>query len=337
MKKFSILLIYFLLLIYNISFAQHKLKFGSVIPADSPWEKGLNEYIKHVHDKSAGSIQIKTYLGGQLGGEVEMIKSIAMGTLHGGAFSTASIAEALNIPELLTFELPFLFNNDAEADYIMDKVMFQKMSDLMAKKGLVLIMWGTNGWRCFGSNVKPIYSPADLKGVKMRSQESEMYINFYKAIGASPIPIATPDVLVSLKTGMVNGFDQTPIFSASTSWITAVKYFTLSKHVYQPGAIVLSKRAFDKMTAQEQQIILASGVKDNLVKKAREYVRVEDSEITSSLAATYKVSVIELSAAQREEFKKTTKDVYTKLEVKIGTELTKKIQSELTIFRQQKK
>jgi TRAP-type transport system periplasmic protein len=321
-----------ILVVFFASTQEYRVKFGSVIPKDSPWETGLNEYIRYAEGKSNNTIKFKTYLGGQLGGEVEMIKSVSMGTLEAGAFSTAAISEALSIPQLQVFELPFLFESDEEADAVMD-AMFKTMSGIMEKKGLMLVMWGTNGWRSFGSRTKPILKPSDLKGMKMRSQESEVYINFYKSLGATPVPISTPDVLVSLKSGMVDGFDQTPIFSVSTGWVTASKHFTLSNHIYQPGAIVISKKFYDKLPDEAKQAILASSARVNLQKRTNKYVRDEDAEIVASMAEGFGIKPVTLTDAQRSEFKNATKGVYSQMESKIGKDVMQQLQNEISKYR----
>lgn len=325
-----------LILMFLVQTEEYKVKFGSVIPKDSPWETGLNEYIKYAEAKSGNKIRFKTYLGGQLGGEVEMIKSVAMGTLEGGAFTTAALAEALSIPELQVFELPFLFESDEEADHVMD-AMFQKMSDIMAKKGVILVLWGTNGWRSFGTREKAITSPTDLKGLKMRSQESEVYINFYKSLGATPVPISTPDVLVSLKSGMVDGFDQTPIFAVSTGWITSVKHYTISNHIYQPGAIVISKKFYDKLPAEAKEGILASKARINLQKNSRQYVRKDEAEIMETIEPGFGVKVHKLTETQKAEFKKESSSVVKTLESKIGKNIINSVNEEINNYRSSKK
>lgn len=312
-----------------------RVRFGSVIPKDSPWEEGINAYIKNVETKSGNKVKFKTYLGGQLGGEVEMIKSVAMGSLDAGAFTVAAVSEALSIPQLQVFELPFLFNSDEEADYVMDQ-MFDVMSDVFAKKGLVLIMWGTNGWRSFGTKSKPVLSPADLKGLKMRSQESDVYINFYKTMGATPVPISTPDVLVALKTGMVDGFDQTPVFSLSTGWINTVKYFTLSKHIYQPGCIVFSKKYFDKLSPELQEAILSKNERSALQKSSRELIRKDDAFILSTFP-DMGINVHTLSESQRDVFKKASAPVYTTMEAKMGKSVINVTNAHIRKFREGKK
>lgn len=332
-------LFFFQLAIMNpvFTFAQeYKVKFGSVIPKDSPWEAGLKDYTKEAENKAGGRLMFKMYLAGMLGGEVEMIKSISLGTLDAGAFSTASIAEALSMPELQVFEMPFLFNSDEEADAVMD-AMYAKMSELLLKKNVILVMWGTNGWRSFGTKSKAITKPSDLKGVKMRSQESAVYESFFKALSATPVPIATPDVLVSLKTGMVDGFDQTPIFSVSTGWITAVKHYTVSKHIYQPGAVLLSKKFYDKLPEDLKKAVLPNEeLRKSLQNKSRSLVRKDDNEVLANISKNFGTKVTVLTDQQRAEFKKATLGVYTTLEPKIGKEILQMVNAEIAKFRGKK-
>lgn len=333
MKRFFVLVL--VALILSSSQEPNRVRFGSVIPKDSPWEEGINAYIKNAETKAGGKIKFKTYLGGQLGGEVEMIKSVAMGSLDAGAFTVAAVSEALSIPQLQVFEMPFLFNSDEEADYVMDQ-MFDVMSDVFAKKGLVLVMWGTNGWRSFGTKSKPVLSPADLKGLKMRSQESDVYINFYKTMGATPVPISTPDVLVALKTGMVDGYDQTPVFSLSTGWINTVKHFTLSKHIYQPGCIVLSKKYFEKLSPDVQEAILSKNERPALQKNSRELIRKDDAFILSTFP-DMEIKVHNLTEAQRDAFKKASAPVYTTMEAKMGKSVLNVTNAHIRKFREGKK
>jgi len=334
-KIFSLLM--FIGVFSTLSFAQNnfKIRFGSVIPPDSPWEEGINDYIKKVESKAGGQITFKKYLGGQLGGEVEMIKSIAMGSLEAGAFSTAAIAEALGIPELETLELPFLFESDQEADYVMDN-LFEIISRYFEDKGVVLIMWGTNGWRSFGTKNKAITSPGDLKGLKMRSQESDVYINFYKAMGATAVPMATPDVLMALKTGMVDGYDQTPVFSLSTGWINTVKYYTVTKHIYQPGAVIVSKKFFDKLPDNLKEALLIKSDRAALQAKSRNAVRTEDAAVLSSFP-DLGITVTNLTKAQRDEFKKASEPVYKALEKKVGSHIIKIVRDKIKEFKEGKK
>lgn len=321
----SVIVLLLVVIIYTEAFSQTRVRFGSVIPADSPWEEGIKNYFDHVEKKTGGKVKFRTFLGGQLGGEVEMIRSIAMGTLDAGAFTLAGIAEGLSIPELQVFELPFLFENDEEADYVMDK-MFDRMAKILENKGLILVMWGTNGWRSIGTKSKAVTAPVHLNGMKMRSQESEVHVNFYRTLGATPVPVSAPEVLLALRTGMVDGFDQAPVFSVSAGWMNTIKYFTLSRHIYQPGAIVISKRFFDRLPDSYKEHVRAADVRSDLQKKSRELIRKEDVAILEILEPTFGVELIRLTPTQRDAFKRSSQPVYRQMEKSIGKNLIMEVQ-----------
>ncbi len=99
-------------------------------------------------------------------------------------------------------------------------------------------------------------SPAALSGMKMRSQESKIHLDTFKSFGSTPVSMTVAEVMSGLQTGVVDGFSNTPIFSFATSWTSAVDHFTYTKHLYQPGIIVASKKWFDKLTPDLQKIIL---------------------------------------------------------------------------------
>ena len=102
---------------------------------------------------------------------------------------------------------------------------------------MILAFWSENGFRHFGTKDKPIKSPADLRGKKMRSQESFVHLEMWKAFGASAVPIATTEVLTALQTGTVDGFDQATLYAIAASWYKSIKFFTVSNHIYQPAII----------------------------------------------------------------------------------------------------
>lgn len=116
-------------------------------------------------------------------------------------------------------------------------------------------MWSENGWHGFATKSKCIAKPADLKGLRMRSQESAIHLDTYKALGATPIELPVPEVLSSLEVGVVDGFSNTPLFSFASGWYRPIAHYTYSRHIYQPGLIVVSKKWFDKLPEKLQKIV----------------------------------------------------------------------------------
>jgi tripartite ATP-independent transporter DctP family solute receptor len=245
------------------------LKLATVAPEGTPWSDGLAQFKTLVETKSGGAIKVKLFLGGMLGDENETVQQTQRGQIQGVGGSTGAIATL--VPEVNVLELPFLFRNAGEADKVLDGVALPVLEKAFRARGLVLGFWSENGYRSFGTSFGFIKSPADLKGRKMRSQVNPVHLEMYKAFGASPVPIPTTEVLTSLQTGVIQGYDQTPLYASAGQWLSSTKYYTLSNHIYQPAAIVFNKTFFDGLSAQNQAILLAA--RAELVPKMRREIR----------------------------------------------------------------
>lgn len=228
-------------------------KVGSVAPEGTPWAEWI-EGIKGRMDKdTGGKLKLKIFLGGKLGGEKEMVEETRNGNLH--LFGGSTGAVAAYVPELNVLELPFIFTSDAEADFVLDKLR-EKVARLLEAKGFVMVMWAENGWHGYGVKGRCVEKVEDMKGLKMRSQESYVHLETYKAFGASPVEMAVPEVLGALQTGTVDGYSNTPLFSFATSWYNGITHFTYSKHIYQPAVMVISKKWFDQQPEDIKKALL---------------------------------------------------------------------------------
>lgn len=230
------------------------VKAGSVAPEGTPWDEWLKSVKNRMEKESGGELSMKVYLGGKLGGEKEMVEDTKVGRLQLFGGSVGALA-AKYVPELNVFELPFLFESDAEVDYVLDKLR-PEVKKLLEQRGFVFGMWAENGWHGYAVKGKCIQKPEDMTGLKMRSQESRIHLETYKAFGASPVELPVPEVLSSLQTGVVDGFSNTPLFSFATSWYQGVDHFTYTQHIYQPGIIVYSKKWFDAQPKNLQAILV---------------------------------------------------------------------------------
>jgi TRAP-type C4-dicarboxylate transport system substrate-binding protein len=218
-------------------------KVGSVAPEGTPWAEWIDGIKARMDKDTGGKLKLKIFLGGKLGGEKEMVEETKNGNLHLFGGSTGSIATW--VPELNVLELPFIFTSDAEADFVLDKLR-DRVAKLLEAKGFVMVMWAENGWHGYGVKGKCIGQVEDMKGLKMRSQESYVHIETYKAFGASPVEMAVPEVLGALQTGTVDGYSNTPLFSFATSWYNGITHYSYTKHIYQPALMVVSKKWFDQ-------------------------------------------------------------------------------------------
>ncbi len=284
------------------------LRLATVAPDGTPWSDGLQRFKKLVEAAVPGRISIRPFLGGVLGDENETVVSCQRGQIEGVGASTGALSSV--VPELAVLELPYLFRSPVEADHILDTVVLADLELAFKNRGLVLGFWSENGNRCFGTNFGFVTSPAALKGHKMRSQESGVHIQMYRAFGASPVPIPVTEVLTSMQTGVIDGYDNTPLFSMAAQWTSATKFFTITNHIYQPAAIVFNKTWFDGLPADLRTALL--GARGGLVQEMRKMIRALTPDLVANLGYM-DIAVHELTPAERATFDapaKAARDAY---------------------------
>jgi tripartite ATP-independent transporter DctP family solute receptor len=281
------------------------LKLASVAPEGTPWAEQLAAYKQKVEAAAGGRLKIKPFLGGALGDENQTVGECRRGAIALWGGTTGALATS--VPEISVLELPYLFRDAAQADHVLDDVLGEELKKRLEARGFVPLFWSENGFRSFGTKWAPVKTPADLKGHKMRSQESLVHLEMYRALGALPQPIATTEVLPALQTGVVDGFDQTPLYTFAASWHLAIKHYTLSEHIYQPGLVLASKKEFDKLPADLQKLLTADVGK--ITRDGRAAVR-EMAPLLIQNFAGAKIPVYKPSAAEREAFVKATAPVY---------------------------
>ncbi len=281
--------------------AQFVMNIGTVAPDGTPWADQLKDLKRRIEKDSNGRIKVKMFLGGALGSEIEMIQDVARGErLQGGGFSTGAIGEGLDIPVLMMPELPYLFRSVAEADVILDEVLYGPTNVALGEKGMVLAAWAENGWRSFATKGGPATSPAELSKFKMRSQEAPVHLNMYKALGVQAVAKPVSEVLPALNTGIVDGFDNTPLFSLASGWIGPTTHYTLSKHIYQPAAVVYSKKFIDSLPADLQKLVMGDPHAE--AKRGRIGVRTLDADLLATIEGMGK-KIVKLTPEQNKAFR----------------------------------
>lgn len=312
-----------------------ELKFGTLAPDNTPWSDILKNFKKNLQKSTQGKVRVKLYLNGVLGDEAAMLQKMKFGQLTGGGFSTGGISTV--VPELQVFEIPYLFESDDEADYVMDEVL-PDMRKACEAKGLYLYIWAVNGWLDFGSSdpKKPILGLADLKGAKAFMQETDIQRAFWGAVGANPVPLPVPDVLGGLQRGIVTCYTTTPIFGSAAQWFTMTKHWTVSHHIYQPAAVVFDLKWWNGLPEDLKKTI--NGFAPELQKAARKDVRGIDADILKEFQGAGIEVHREMPAAGRAELKKACEGIPAAL-VKDGVfsqELYEKVTKAIAVCRANK-
>lgn len=294
------------------------MKLATVAPDNTPWSELLKRYKSAVETKSGHRIEVKVFLGGTLGDENESVTKVKRGQIQAAGVSTGAVAS--QVPEINVVEVPYLFRSFDEADHVLDNHLTAPLETLFRRYGLVFGFWSENGFRQFGSRDRFIKTVDDLSKRKMRSQESPIHLEMWKAFGASPTPIPTTEVLTALQTGTVDGFDQATLFTIAASWYKTIKFFSVSDHMYQPALIVLNQAWFDALPADLQKVVLDEG--RGLQAKGRKAVR----SILPDLVGIMKnegVAVYELTTEEKAALEKASMPVRAYVRANQGAEAVK--------------
>ena len=285
--------------------AAHVAKVGSVAPEGTPWAVWLADYKKRTELEAGGALKMKLFLGGKLGGEKEMIEDAKRGgsvNIWGG--SVGAMAGKF-IPELNALELPYIFESSEEVDYVLNAITAD-VEKRLDKAGFKFIMWSENGWHGYAAN-KCLRTPADMKGLKMRSQESKVHMDTYQSFGASPVEMPVPEVLSALQTGVVDGYSNTPLFAFATGWYAATSHFSYTQHIYQPALLVASKKWFNSLP-KELQVNLSK--KDGQAEGLAQ-IRALTNPLLDNFKAAGK-TVCNIDAAQKGAFVKAARPAWDK-------------------------
>ena len=231
------------------------MEVGTVAPKGSPWAEQLQRYKVEVQERTNGRLKVKLRLG--RGNERSLARRVQMGSMQAFAGAVGGLSSIVR--EVNVIEAPYVFESFAVADKALDDPeVTAQVKKVLSKRGLIFGIWSENGYRSYFSSQK-IRKPSDMKGIRFRSQESMVHVETYEAFGATPVPIDNGNTLMSVQTGVVDGFDNTPLFAMAGSWYQGLKEghrnIFLSRHCYQPALLVYSKKWFDSLPKDIQEII----------------------------------------------------------------------------------
>jgi len=298
-----------------VSAQEYVLEMGTVVPSGSPWALQLKRLKKYVEEETGGRVKVKLRLGGS--NERSLARRAQMGSKQGFAGSVGGLSSIVR--EVNVLEAPYVFDTVEQADKALDDPeVLKQVRSILEKQKLVFALWGENGFRSYFSR-RPIRSPDDMKGIRYRSQEAVAHVEAYKALGASPVTIDVANTMTSLQTGVVDGFDNTPLFAMATTWYQGLddgeRNLFLSKHSYQPGIVVYSKKWFDTLPADIQKVLL--NVPYDLTTWGRSQVRKMEPVLIKNLVR-YGYEVHEPTAAELQKFKDKEKGVPEAVAKQVG-------------------
>lgn len=181
-----------------------RIKLAHAMTEDSFTHIAAAQYFKpFVEERSNGQIEVQIFPNAQLGSDRQIVEGVRLGTIE--MANCASGTAAVFAPALSIWDLPFIFEDRAEAYKVLDGPFGQKISDSLTRVGLRNLVWLETGFRNITNNVKPITSPKDLNGIKLRTMENPVFIETFRELGANPTPMAFGELYTGLQQGTVDG------------------------------------------------------------------------------------------------------------------------------------
>ena len=215
------------------------------------------EAVEHVgellSDWTNGRIQVKMFAGRQLGEEKDTIEQTIAGAIELNRVNLAPLNGI--IPETAIPALPYIFRSIDHMHKVMDGEIGAEILASMEKHGLVGLAFYDSGARSFYNSKRPINSPADMQGMKIRVQNSDLFVATMEALGANATPMEFGQVYEALKTGVIDGAENNWPSYESTRHFEVANHYTLDQHSLSPEVLVISKIAWDKLSATDQQLV----------------------------------------------------------------------------------
>jgi TRAP-type C4-dicarboxylate transport system substrate-binding protein len=255
-KRFFIVLVILMLSVGTTVAQQYTVKFATIAPEGTTWMNVMKEYDAAIRKESGGRLGFKIYAGGVQGDEKSILRKIRVGQLHSGGFTGVGMGEIA--PKVRILDSPFLVRNVEEIDMLY-KDFGREFEQAFEESGYVLLGWAEVGLVHVFTSV-PIYKKEDLRGIKMWTWEGDPIAETaFRTLGINPIPLSVIDVMTSLQTGLIDAFYTTPYAAIALQWYARVKYMIDAPLADAAGAVLISKKFYDQMPADLQEILLRNG------------------------------------------------------------------------------
>ncbi|WP_417721861.1 TRAP transporter substrate-binding protein [Salipiger sp.] len=232
---------------------------------DYPVSIAMESFAKDVAEKTGGEITMKIYHNAVLGDQPDAIEQVRLGVIDFGEFNLGPMGQA--VPEANVTSLPFIFRSVPEMYALMDGAVGEAIGEGMKAKGIVPLGWYGAGARSFYNSIRPINTPADVQGMKVRVMSNDLFVKMVEAMDGNATPMAFGEVYQSIKTGVVDGAENNPPSYESTNHYEVAKYYSLTEHLIIPECLCMSLKTWEKLTPEQQQIVMDAGKASALLQR----------------------------------------------------------------------
>ena len=293
------------------------IKFSHVVAKDTPKGKAAEKFKELAEAATKGRVKIEVYPNSTLYKDKEELEALQLGAVQMLAPSMAKFGP-LGVKEFELFDLPYLFTDRASLERVTNGQIGRDLFKKLETKGITGLAYWDNGFKVMSSN-RPMHTPADMKGLKLRIQASKVLDDQMRALGANPQVMAFSEVYQALETGVVDGVENVPSNMYTQKMHEVQKHLTVTNHGYIGYAVVVNKKFWDKLPADVR------GQLEGAMKQASDYAnKIAQQENESALEAirkSGKTTVYVPTDAEKAQWRKALLPVHKTVESRIGADL----------------
>jgi len=304
--------------------SQIVIKFSHVVAPDTPKGKAAMKFKELAEDRTKGKIKVEVYPNSQLYKDNEELEALQLGAVQMLAPSLAKFGP-LGVKEFEAFDLPYIFPSTEALRRVTDGPVGKQLFKKLEPKGIVGLAYWDNGFKIMSAN-RPLKTPADFHGLKMRIQSSKVLDAQMRALGALPQVMAFSDVYQALQTGVVDGTENPPSNMYTQKMHEVQKFATLSNHGYLGYAVIVNKKFWDGLPA-DIRAALEGAMKDATI-YGNGIAQEENDKAIAAMKAAGTTQFYALTDAEKAEWVKALTPVRKEMEGRIGKGLIEEIEKE---------
>lgn len=310
------------ILLTGTAFAAVEFKFAHSGSLEHQYQIGAEQFKKLVEEKSGGEMKVTIFPQAQLGGERDLAEGVRMGTIEMSSVAAGNMAGF--VPELQVFGVPFLFQTREQVYAVLDGPVGKDLADIMLGKGFVNLSIWEVGFRNITNNIRPVKTPDDMKGLKIRVQESKIWIEFMKSLGAVATPIPFGELYTALQQKVVDGQENPVATIYSMKFYEVQKYLSLTGHTYEPALVVANPKWFNGLDPKHQAILKEAAM------EAAAFQRQKLADLDRERFDVIRKAGVEVEEnPDKAAFAKATEDLHKVLSDSVPEALVQKIKDEV--------
>ena len=299
--------------ISGMAIAETVIKIGNVLNPDHVWNKCLNGLADDVNQATNGRVVFKVYHSSQLGNEKDLIEGMTLMTVDGGLIGGGSF-QAIDAKFGIE-ALPYAWPTHEAAYRALDGELGDQLLKILSAKGVVGLAWWENGFRHITNNKRPIVTPSDLAGLKIRVTPDKMRLDTFKTLGASPMPINFGELYTALQQGVVDGQENPFAIIYSSAFYEVQKYLSLSGHIWGSALLCVNDSLWNRLSSEDQAIVM------KLAAKWRDEERRLTVAQENDFLAKLKEKGMAVNEVDKTAFKNAVKGVWADYETVFGKDM----------------